>query len=111
MHQLDPQELLKQLTGELDNFEDIARYLLPQPGEVPKVDGFDIHGGTLALNGRVGGDHIIYTDFKRRFDLEARIERAARSGRAAKIFDAIKDDLLGFGDPSDDISVVVIKRT
>jgi serine phosphatase RsbU (regulator of sigma subunit) len=29
---------------------------------------------------------------------------------AAEIFDAIKTDLLAFGEPSDDISIVVIKR-
>ena len=52
-------ELLRQLTSELDNFQDIARYLLPQPGERPVLDGFEIYGGTLALSGAVGGDHII----------------------------------------------------
>jgi serine phosphatase RsbU (regulator of sigma subunit) len=29
----------------------------------------------------VGGDHIIYVDFKQRFDLEARIARATREGK------------------------------
>ena len=27
-------------------------------------------GDTLALSGTVGGDHVIYVDFKQRFDLE-----------------------------------------
>jgi serine phosphatase RsbU (regulator of sigma subunit) len=73
--------VLKHLTGELENFEDIARYLLPQPGEVPKLQGIDVYGATLALNGLVGGDHLIYVDFKQRFDLEARIQQAHDAGR------------------------------
>ena len=81
MGHADTDDLLKQLTGELDNFEDIAKYLLPQPGEVPTLHGIDVCGGTLALRGAVGGDHIIYLDFKQRFDLEARIERATEEGR------------------------------
>jgi serine phosphatase RsbU (regulator of sigma subunit) len=77
----DAGKLLQQLTGELENFEDIARYLLPQPEDVPTLHGLDIYGGTLALNGVVGGDHLIYVDFKRRFDLDARIAHAAEAGR------------------------------
>jgi serine phosphatase RsbU (regulator of sigma subunit) len=77
----DAASLLKQLAGELDNFEEIAHYLLPLAGEVPALAGVDIYGGSLALNGRVGGDHLIYVDFKQRFDLEARIKRAAEQNR------------------------------
>ena len=73
---------MKHLTGELENFEDIARYLLPQPGEVPKLQGIDVYGATLALNGLVGGDHLIYVDFKQRFDLDARIKQAQDAGRS-----------------------------
>jgi serine phosphatase RsbU (regulator of sigma subunit) len=73
-------DLLRELTGELQNFEDIARYLLPLPGEVPRLDGVDVCGGTLALNSLVGGDHIIYVDFKQRFDLPARIAHATAWG-------------------------------
>jgi serine phosphatase RsbU (regulator of sigma subunit) len=72
---------LKQLTGELDNFGDIAKYLLPQPGELPTLHGIEIYGGTLPLQGVVGGDHITYVDFKQRFDLQARITQAATEGR------------------------------
>jgi serine phosphatase RsbU (regulator of sigma subunit) len=75
-------ELVRQLTGELDNFQSIARYLMPQPGELPRLQGIDVYGGTLALNGTVGGDHIIYVDFKQRFDLKARIEQARAAGRS-----------------------------
>lgn len=66
---------------ELENFQDIAKYLLPQPGEMPRLQGIDVWGGSLPLTGSVGGDHIIYVDFKQRFDLEARMRRAADDGR------------------------------
>ena len=81
MDRSDPVVLLRQLRSELANFEDIAAYLLPQAGDVPQLRGIDIHGGTLPLNGIVGGDHLMYVDFKQRFDLDARIADAAASGR------------------------------
>ena len=81
MYASDVSGLLRQLTGELDNFEAIAEYLLPQPGEVPKLHGIDVWGGTLPLTGVVGGDHIIYIDFKHRFDLQVRIKHATDKGK------------------------------
>jgi serine phosphatase RsbU (regulator of sigma subunit) len=81
MPESEAAELLKQLTAELENFQGMARSLLPTPGEVPKLQGIDIYGGTLALNGVVGGDHLIYVDFKQRFDLDARIVHATQAGR------------------------------
>jgi serine phosphatase RsbU (regulator of sigma subunit) len=72
---------LEQLTREIDNFRDIAKYILPTPGETPRVQGFDIFGGTLPVSGSVGGDHLIYVDFKQRFDLDARIALAREQGR------------------------------
>src|SRR2546428_4159787 len=81
MPESEHEDLLSELTEELKNFENIARELLPQPGEVPKLHGIDIFGGTLALNGVVGGDHLIYMDFKHRFDLDAKIRRATDEGR------------------------------
>jgi serine phosphatase RsbU (regulator of sigma subunit) len=78
---IDPNNLLATLTDELANFQEIARNLLPQPGDVPRLNGIDIWGGTSSLNGVVGGDHIVYVDFKRRFDLDARIAKAMAEGR------------------------------
>jgi serine phosphatase RsbU (regulator of sigma subunit) len=37
--------------------------------------------------------------------------RGVKNRTAAEIYDAIRSDLLAFGEPADDISVVVIKRT
>ena len=54
MQPSDAHELLQHLTVELENFQDIAKYLLPQPGERPTLHGIDVYGGTLALQGVVG---------------------------------------------------------
>ncbi|MEO2197806.1 MAG: hypothetical protein ABGY72_17190, partial [bacterium] len=69
------------LAKELQNFQEIANQLLPEPGDVPKVQGVDVWGGTRPLTGVVGGDHIIYVDFKQRYDLDARIVRAEAKGQ------------------------------
>lgn len=77
----DAGDLLRHLTGELDNFEQIARQLLPQPGDRPRLRGIDVFGGVVPLDGTVGGDHLIYVDFKQRFNLPARIDAALAHGR------------------------------
>ncbi len=81
MQTSDDPGLLEQLMLELENFQDIASCLLPQPGEMPKLRGIDVWGGTRPLHGTTGGDHITYVDFKQRFDLDARIRRAEQEGR------------------------------
>jgi serine phosphatase RsbU (regulator of sigma subunit) len=78
----DVNALVKRLTRELDNFRDIAKYILPTPGDMPRLSGIDMFGGTMPLSGSAGGDHIIYVDFKRRYDLDARIARAQSEGRS-----------------------------
>ena len=70
-----------ELESELENFQDIASYIKPRPGDIPELRGFDIYGETWPLDGEVGGDHIIYLDFKKRYDLEARIALADEQGR------------------------------
>jgi serine phosphatase RsbU (regulator of sigma subunit) len=81
MQQPDGSDRLAILTGELENFSDIVKYIVPLPGEIPTLRGIDVYGDSVPLNGVVGGDHIIYVDFKKRFDLDARIKRAAAEGR------------------------------
>jgi serine phosphatase RsbU (regulator of sigma subunit) len=73
---------LSQLTDELENFEEIALRLKPEPGEIPKLPGIDVAGTIIPLAGPIGGDHIIYIDFKHRYDLDARIEKAQQKGQA-----------------------------
>jgi serine phosphatase RsbU (regulator of sigma subunit) len=80
---ISPEALLTQLhhlTDELENFEEIALRLKPEPGEIPKIPGIEVFGTTIPLAGVIGGDHIIYIDFKQRHDLDARIERAQKKG-------------------------------
>jgi serine phosphatase RsbU (regulator of sigma subunit) len=77
----DTTKAVAQLSRELANFEDIAKYIKPAPGETPRLEGIEVCGGTMPLNGVIGGDHLIYVDFKQRFDLDARIERASQDGR------------------------------
>lgn len=72
---------VRQLTDELENFQRIARLLTPSPGEVPRLDGVDIDGRSLPFTGTIGGDHILYIDFKKRYDLDALIAKATSEGR------------------------------
>jgi len=79
--QLQGMDPLALLTGELQNFQDIFRNILPLPGEIPTLQGIDVHGVSMPLTGVIGGDHIIYVDFKKRYDLQARIAQAAAAGK------------------------------
>jgi serine phosphatase RsbU (regulator of sigma subunit) len=72
----------EQLVKEFENFEEIARGVMPRPGSIPSLVGVEVYGDTLPLNGIVGGDHLIYVDFNKRHDMEARIKAAEEAGRA-----------------------------
>ncbi|MBN2567734.1 serine/threonine-protein phosphatase [Candidatus Woesearchaeota archaeon] len=50
----------------------------PSPGDLPSIANFDIYGGIMPLSGSVGGDHITFVDFSKRFDLDERIARAEK---------------------------------
>lgn len=65
---------------ELDNFREIARALEPSPGELPRLVGIDIFGVSIPLANEIGGDHLIYIDFARRFDLARRLAAAEAAG-------------------------------
>lgn len=73
------------LAGEFQNFEEISRFLELSSGTVPRLPGVDIHGFSMPLRGRIGGDHILYIDFNRRFDLDSRLRDAKREGRDAVV--------------------------
>ena len=73
--------LLSNLAGEIQNFEEISRFLDLSPGAIPRLPGVDIHGFSMPLRGRIGGDHILYIDFNERFDLDSRMRDAEREGR------------------------------
>jgi serine phosphatase RsbU (regulator of sigma subunit) len=69
------------LEDELQNFKQIARVIKPSAGEIPRLKGIDIAGLSLPLAGEFGGDHIVYVDFNRRYDLDGMIQRARAEGR------------------------------
>jgi hypothetical protein len=88
MNRAEYETLLDSLESELRNFESIARPLKPTLADLPDLDGIEVAGFTLPLNGNSGGDHIVYIDFDRRCDLPARIRDAQARGRvdiAAKL--------------------------
>ena len=67
--------------NEIINFQKIAKNIKPNPGEIPSIKGLDIYGETISLLGEVCGDHIIYVDFAKRFNLDERIKQAERTDR------------------------------
>ena len=74
-------DTLRFLEDELQNFKQIARIIKPSAGEIPRLRGVDIAGLSLPLSGEFGGDHIVYVDFNRRYDLDGMIQRARAEGR------------------------------
>lgn len=78
------------IAGELENFREIARVLRPSAGSVPQLSGVDIDGVSLPLEGVTGGDHLIYIDFNRRYDMARRIATAEAEGQEA-VADKLRD--------------------
>jgi serine phosphatase RsbU (regulator of sigma subunit) len=71
----------QQWKEELQNFEEIATFLQPSPGEVPELPGIAICGFSIPLQGLIGGDHLVYIDFNKRYDLDVRIREAEELAR------------------------------
>jgi serine phosphatase RsbU (regulator of sigma subunit) len=69
------------LDNELINFQQIAKRINPHSGDIPFLPGIDIYGESIFLNGDIGGDHITFIDFNKRFDIETRIQNAIKNGR------------------------------
>jgi len=72
--------LLAAIDAELENFIEIFRQIRPTSGGA-HLGSVEIYGETRFLNGSAGGDHIVYVDFNDRYDLDRRMEIAARQGR------------------------------
>ena len=69
------------INNELLNFQRIAKNIKPSSGEIPSLPGVDIYGKTMPFRGEVGGDHLVYIDFNKRFDMDARIREALNEGK------------------------------
>lgn len=75
-------ERWERLADELRNFREVAQFLRPSPGDVPRINGLDLAYLSLPLHDVVGGDHVAWVDFDRRYDLDERIAEADRQQRA-----------------------------
>jgi serine phosphatase RsbU (regulator of sigma subunit) len=71
---------LASLEAEMANFRAMMQFVHHIPDEV-SLANIDASGQTFPLHGILGGDHIIFVDFARRHNLDARIERALRQGQ------------------------------
>jgi len=71
---------LANLEAEMANFRAMMEFVHHIPDEV-SLTNIDASGQTFPLHGILGGDHIIFVDFARRHNLDARIERALRAGQ------------------------------
>jgi serine phosphatase RsbU (regulator of sigma subunit) len=81
------QERLARLEQELANFRELMAHVHAVPAEL-SLKTIDIHGATFPLDGQLGGDHIVFVDFARRYDLDQLIDEAERAGardRAAQL--------------------------
>jgi sigma-B regulation protein RsbU (phosphoserine phosphatase) len=81
-----------ELEHELSNFRSMMEYVNWIPNDI-SLANMEAFGKTFPLNGVLGGDHIIVLDFKRRYNLDARIACALRNGRddVAQELTACKD--------------------
>ncbi len=66
---------------EFSKLLELVSWLKPSRGEIPSVPGIDIYGVEMPYNGKMGGDHITYIDFSKRFDLDRRIREAEQEGK------------------------------
>jgi serine phosphatase RsbU (regulator of sigma subunit) len=64
------------LSRELEHFSSLLRDFDPPPGELPEVPWIDVYGEALPRNGKAGGDHVIYVDFKKRYKMDKLIREA-----------------------------------
>jgi serine phosphatase RsbU (regulator of sigma subunit) len=71
---------LARLEEEMANLQSIIENVYAFPSDC-SLSSIDISGRTYPLAGPVGGDHIIFVDFKRRYDLRRRAEEARQLGR------------------------------
>jgi serine phosphatase RsbU (regulator of sigma subunit) len=71
---------LAALEAELANFRSMMEFVHHIPDRV-SLPTMDVFGQAFPLNGVLGGDHIIFIDFSRRYNLDARIATALEQGR------------------------------
>lgn len=70
---------VQELEREMANLQEILEHVYSTPTSF-SLKNIDVAGRSFPVSGGVGGDHVIYTDFKRRYDLDRRIAYAERMG-------------------------------
>lgn len=70
---------IAQLEAELANFRSMMDYVHWIPDTL-SLANIEAYGETFPLNKVLGGDHIIFVDFERRYNLSRRIECALKKG-------------------------------
>ena len=78
---------------EIRNLEKYIKAILPTSGERPSVKGYDVYGESFQLNKYLGGDHIIYVDFKKRYDIDLLIKNTRKSNKSEIEKDKIINNL------------------
>ena len=70
-------DYLSRLESEFRNLEEIAAQFASSSKNPPKLNGIDIAGYSIPYNlGNLGGDLLHYVDFRRTYNLDARIALA-----------------------------------
>jgi hypothetical protein len=57
--------------------EYLRKRLMPVEGAIPHLQGIDMYGNSIPAE-TVGGDLFEYINFKQRYDIDARIQRALK---------------------------------
>jgi serine phosphatase RsbU (regulator of sigma subunit) len=79
--------------NEIKNLEKYIKAIMPASGEIPEINGYDLYGESFQLNKFLGGDHIIYVDFKKRYDIDKLIDNTNKSNKSDKEKNEIIDNL------------------
>lgn len=66
---------------EIENFVRTVQLIRPSSCAM-RIGQVEVYGDSVFLNRAAGGDHIIYVDFERRYDLDRRIRAATAAGDA-----------------------------
>jgi serine phosphatase RsbU (regulator of sigma subunit) len=77
---IENRKRVSQLEAELANFRSMMEYVNSIPEDV-SLANIEVSGRTFPQNGVLGGDHIIFVDFKRRYNLDARMDSALAKGQ------------------------------
>jgi len=60
-----------------------VKAIQPNSGEIPSLKGYDIFGESIQLTEALGGDHIIYLDYKKRYSLDFLVKVTLGSDKSA----------------------------